>query len=179
MALNTRRGKPISYVKNTISAPQDKSDGSAITSELRTQQKKLSILKKYNILLRKDKELSVEGLWLKRVIHDFFIEDITKHEDLINTMKADIKHERSNRWRHWVEHAWEHKNHNIYRWIRGKQGNGPLIVIPGGSAHISDRLTEDEKAWGGLWAVDAEELPVFDKQPMDLISEDENTRVIN
>eukprot|EP00972_Heterocapsa_arctica_P063793 9411496-Heterocapsa_arctica.AAC.1 len=35
------RGKPISYVKNTISAPQDKSDGSAITSELRTQRNKL------------------------------------------------------------------------------------------------------------------------------------------
>eukprot|EP00972_Heterocapsa_arctica_P053052 7812867-Heterocapsa_arctica.AAC.1 len=43
-------GKPIQYAKNKISAPQDKSDGSAITSELRTQQKKLSIMKKYNIL---------------------------------------------------------------------------------------------------------------------------------
>eukprot|EP00972_Heterocapsa_arctica_P113603 16437972-Heterocapsa_arctica.AAC.1 len=39
------RGKPIQYVKNTISAPQDRADGSAITTELRTQQKLLSIMK--------------------------------------------------------------------------------------------------------------------------------------
>eukprot|EP00972_Heterocapsa_arctica_P081576 12025815-Heterocapsa_arctica.AAC.1 len=39
------RGRPIQYVKNTISAPQDKSDGSAITAELRTQQEKLSKMK--------------------------------------------------------------------------------------------------------------------------------------
>eukprot|EP00972_Heterocapsa_arctica_P029001 4267294-Heterocapsa_arctica.AAC.1 len=54
------RGKEITYVKNTISAPQCKSDGSAITSELRTQQHKLIILKKYNILVSKGKEHSVE-----------------------------------------------------------------------------------------------------------------------
>eukprot|EP00972_Heterocapsa_arctica_P003910 582651-Heterocapsa_arctica.AAC.1 len=54
------RGKPILYVKNTVSAPQDRSDGSAITAELRTQQKKLSRMKKYNILVRKGKEHSTE-----------------------------------------------------------------------------------------------------------------------
>eukprot|EP00972_Heterocapsa_arctica_P110257 16233979-Heterocapsa_arctica.AAC.1 len=64
-------------------------------------------------------------------------------------MKADIKkNERSNRWRHWVEKPWEHKNKYIYKWIRGKQGNGPLIVVPGGSAQISDRFKEAEKSWG-------------------------------
>eukprot|EP00972_Heterocapsa_arctica_P061415 9057314-Heterocapsa_arctica.AAC.1 len=36
------RGRPIQSVKNTISAPQDKSDGSAITAEFRTQQKHIS-----------------------------------------------------------------------------------------------------------------------------------------
>eukprot|EP00972_Heterocapsa_arctica_P008217 1202760-Heterocapsa_arctica.AAC.1 len=40
------RGKPIQYVNNKISAPQDKSDGSAIISELRTQQNKLSRMNK-------------------------------------------------------------------------------------------------------------------------------------
>eukprot|EP00972_Heterocapsa_arctica_P102694 15136042-Heterocapsa_arctica.AAC.1 len=44
------RGKYITYVQNISSAPQDKSDGSAITSELRAQQKRLSIMNKYNIL---------------------------------------------------------------------------------------------------------------------------------
>eukprot|EP00972_Heterocapsa_arctica_P080638 11885255-Heterocapsa_arctica.AAC.1 len=65
----------------------------------------------------------------------------------------------------------------IYIWIRGKQGNGPLIVIPGGSAQVKDRRKEAEKAWGGLWAVSAEDLRNCDKQPMDLIYEDEVRRV--
>eukprot|EP00972_Heterocapsa_arctica_P005984 881108-Heterocapsa_arctica.AAC.1 len=60
-----------------------------------------------------------------------------------------------------------------------KQGSGPRIVIPGGSAQISDRLKEAAKAWGGLWAVDAEELPDFEQQYMDLITEDEVIRVIS
>eukprot|EP00972_Heterocapsa_arctica_P095833 14138457-Heterocapsa_arctica.AAC.1 len=33
----------------------------------------------------------------------------------------------------------------------GTESSGPLIVIPGGSAQIADRLKEAEKAWGGLW----------------------------
>eukprot|EP00972_Heterocapsa_arctica_P005126 761616-Heterocapsa_arctica.AAC.1 len=76
------------------------------------------------------------------------MEDTTKQEELISKMKADIKNKRSKLWRHWVANSWEHKEHYIYRWTRGKQGNGPLIVIPGGSAQISDRLKEAEKTWG-------------------------------
>eukprot|EP00972_Heterocapsa_arctica_P048063 7088377-Heterocapsa_arctica.AAC.1 len=139
------RGKPIQSAKNTISAPQDKSDGSAITSELRAQQNKFSRMKKYNILVRKGKEHSVEGLRLKEVVSDCFMEDITKQEDV----------------------------------IRGNKSAGPLIVIPGGSAQIADRLKEAEKAWGGLWAVEAEDLPEFENQPMELIIEDETRRVVN
>eukprot|EP00972_Heterocapsa_arctica_P028594 4206700-Heterocapsa_arctica.AAC.1 len=44
---------------------------------------------------------------------------------------------------------------------------------------MADRLKEAEKVWGGLWAVEAEELPEFEKQPMGLITEDEIKRVIN
>eukprot|EP00972_Heterocapsa_arctica_P060138 8870726-Heterocapsa_arctica.AAC.1 len=91
-------------------------------------------------------------------------------------MRADIKYERSQRCRHWVENSWTRKKRDIYRWIRGNKGAGPLIVIPGGSAQIADRLKEAEKKWGVLWAVDAEDLPEFDKQPMDLITEDEIRR---
>eukprot|EP00972_Heterocapsa_arctica_P078577 11588091-Heterocapsa_arctica.AAC.1 len=40
------KGNEITYVTNTISAPQDKSDGSAITSELRTQQHMLITMNK-------------------------------------------------------------------------------------------------------------------------------------
>eukprot|EP00972_Heterocapsa_arctica_P025366 3735778-Heterocapsa_arctica.AAC.1 len=45
----------LSMCKNTISAPHDKSDGSAITSELRTQQKKLSRMKNIAFWLERAK----------------------------------------------------------------------------------------------------------------------------
>eukprot|EP00972_Heterocapsa_arctica_P019622 2895698-Heterocapsa_arctica.AAC.1 len=45
--------------------------------------------------------------------------------------------------------------------------------------HRSVTGLKKPRTFGGLWAVDAEELPVFDKQPMDLITEDEVRRVIN
>ena len=48
------RGRPIHYVKNTISAPQDRADGSAITSELRTQQKLLSRMRKSTFSAEKE-----------------------------------------------------------------------------------------------------------------------------
>ena len=52
-------------------------------------------------------------------------------------------------------------------------------MIPGGSAQIADRLKEAEKAWGGLWAVEADELPEFENEPMEPITEDEIRRVVN
>eukprot|EP00972_Heterocapsa_arctica_P045280 6684415-Heterocapsa_arctica.AAC.1 len=67
-------------------------------------------------------------------------------------MRTDIKNERSQRWRLWVENPWAQKKRDIYKWIRGNKSAGPLIVIPGDSAQIADRLKEAEKAWGGLWA---------------------------
>eukprot|EP00972_Heterocapsa_arctica_P042313 6236355-Heterocapsa_arctica.AAC.1 len=45
--------------------------------------------------------------------------------------------------------------------------------------HILVTGLKKPKKLGGLWAVDTEELPVFDKQPMDLITADEVRRVIN
>eukprot|EP00972_Heterocapsa_arctica_P052638 7746344-Heterocapsa_arctica.AAC.1 len=59
----------------------------------------------------------------------------------------------------------------------GTKSSGPLIVIPGGSAQTADRLKEAEKAWGGLWAVEADELPEFENEPMEPITEDEIRRV--
>eukprot|EP00972_Heterocapsa_arctica_P106647 15708707-Heterocapsa_arctica.AAC.1 len=44
---------------------------------------------------------------------------------------------------------------------------------------MKDRLKEAAKAWGGLWAVEAEDLPDFEKVPMAPITEDEVRRVIN
>eukprot|EP00972_Heterocapsa_arctica_P057271 8450077-Heterocapsa_arctica.AAC.1 len=36
-----------------------------------------------------------------------------------------------------------------------------------------------EEAWGGLWAVEAEELPKMNNQKMHIITEDEVRRVVN
>eukprot|EP00972_Heterocapsa_arctica_P051673 7602230-Heterocapsa_arctica.AAC.1 len=44
---------------------------------------------------------------------------------------------------------------------------------------MADILKEAEKAWGGLWAVEAEDLPECENQPMEIITEDEIRRVVN
>eukprot|EP00972_Heterocapsa_arctica_P059509 8774698-Heterocapsa_arctica.AAC.1 len=100
-------------------------------------------------------------------------------EEKLGSMRAKLNNERSQRWRSWVDNSLGHKNIYIYEWIRGKQGNGPLIVSNGGSAQIKDRMKLAEETWGGLWAVDAEDLPTFNKQHMPLITEDEVRRVVN
>eukprot|EP00972_Heterocapsa_arctica_P082414 12144362-Heterocapsa_arctica.AAC.1 len=66
-----------------------------------------------------------------------------------------------------------HKTNDSYKWIRGKTRNGSFIVSNGASAQLKDILKLAEETWGGLWAVDAEELPKFTNQKMQLITEDE------
>eukprot|EP00972_Heterocapsa_arctica_P098388 14519802-Heterocapsa_arctica.AAC.1 len=44
---------------------------------------------------------------------------------------------------------------------------------------MKDRLKLAEEICGGLWAVDAEELPKLTTQNMPLITEDEVRRVVN
>jgi hypothetical protein len=87
------KGKPIEYVKNTISAPQDKSDGSAVTTELRTQQRKLSRMKKFNILCRKGKERNEEGYRLKQLMGIVSIKDIDRQEEIVAKHRQEIKNE--------------------------------------------------------------------------------------
>jgi hypothetical protein len=87
------RGKPIEYVKNIISAPQEKSDGSAVTTELRTQQRKLGRMKKFNILCRKGKERSEEGYRLKHLMGIVSIKDIDRQEEVVAKLRQEIKNE--------------------------------------------------------------------------------------
>eukprot|EP00972_Heterocapsa_arctica_P043962 6492229-Heterocapsa_arctica.AAC.1 len=94
-------------------------------------------------------------------------------------MRSSIKLERAKRWKAWVEQSWNTKQTNIYKWIRGKKGQGFLIVIPGVSAQVRDRRRVAEEAWGGPWVVDVGDLPNSDKEKMDLIIEDEVRRVTN
>jgi hypothetical protein len=75
--------------------------------------------------------------------------------------------------------TWSHKQKGIYKWIRGKSGNGPFIVAQGGSAQMKARLKLTEEMWGGLCAVGAEDLHVFQNKPMASITEDEVRRVVN
>eukprot|EP00972_Heterocapsa_arctica_P055387 8169337-Heterocapsa_arctica.AAC.1 len=49
-------------------------------------------------------------------------------------MRAKLKNDRSQRWRNWVENSWGHNKKYNYKWIRGKTGNGPLIVSNGGES---------------------------------------------
>eukprot|EP00972_Heterocapsa_arctica_P078880 11633124-Heterocapsa_arctica.AAC.1 len=63
-----------------------------------------------------------------------------------------LRNERTQRWRSWVETSWGHTNTYIYKWIKGKEGNGPLIVSNGDSAQMRDRMKLAEETWGGLWA---------------------------
>eukprot|EP00972_Heterocapsa_arctica_P091846 13545674-Heterocapsa_arctica.AAC.1 len=97
----------------------------------------------------------------------------------LDGMRVKLKNDRSQRWRSWVENSWGHKKKDIYKWIRGKKGNGPLIVSDGGNAQMKDIMKLSEETWGGLKAVEAEELSKFNKQKMALITEDEVRRVVN
>eukprot|EP00972_Heterocapsa_arctica_P007194 1050086-Heterocapsa_arctica.AAC.1 len=44
---------------------------------------------------------------------------------------------------------------------------------------MKDIMELAEKSWGGLWAVEAEDLPTFTNNKMPLITEDEVRRVVN
>eukprot|EP00972_Heterocapsa_arctica_P062215 9171878-Heterocapsa_arctica.AAC.1 len=44
---------------------------------------------------------------------------------------------------------------------------------------MKDIMKLAEETWGGLWVVEVEDLPTFDKQHMPLITEDEVRRVVN
>eukprot|EP00972_Heterocapsa_arctica_P076926 11346868-Heterocapsa_arctica.AAC.1 len=94
-------------------------------------------------------------------------------------MRTKLNNDRTQRWQSWVDNSWGHNNYNIYKWIRGKTRNGPLIVSNGGSAQMKDFLKLAEETWGGLLAVEAEDLPTFNNQTMPFITEDEVRRVVN
>eukprot|EP00972_Heterocapsa_arctica_P014022 2066341-Heterocapsa_arctica.AAC.1 len=67
-------------------------------------------------------------------------------------MRTKLNNYRSQRWRNWVDNSWGRKENSIYKWIRGKTGNGPLIVSNWGSAQMKDIMQLAEETWGGLWA---------------------------
>eukprot|EP00972_Heterocapsa_arctica_P031077 4573254-Heterocapsa_arctica.AAC.1 len=137
-------------------------------------------LRKYQMLANKNKHHNEEGLTLHYKLEGKVALSYLKEiEEQMDSQRTTLKNERTQRWRSWVENSWQHKKKDIYKWIRGKKGNGPLIVSNGDSAQTRDRMKLAEETRGGLWAVEAEELPTFTKTKMPLITEDEVRRVLN
>eukprot|EP00972_Heterocapsa_arctica_P110212 16226886-Heterocapsa_arctica.AAC.1 len=119
---------------------------------MRKVQLKLNRMRKYQILVNKGKENNNEGVQLLYKLENITgVEAIQALEEKLDTMRTKFNNDRSLRWRNWVENAWGHKEKDIYKWIRGKKGNGPLIVSKGGSAQMKDILKLAEETWGGLW----------------------------
>eukprot|EP00972_Heterocapsa_arctica_P064047 9449336-Heterocapsa_arctica.AAC.1 len=117
-------------------------------------------MRKYQMLVNRKQEAGEEGLQLLYKLEGRIgRQHLTYMEEKLDTMRTTINNERSQRWRSWVDNSWGHKKKYIYKCIRGKKGNGPLIVSNGGIAQMNDRIQLAEETWGGLWAVDAEDLP--------------------
>jgi hypothetical protein len=66
------------------------------------------------------------------------LEHLQEIEIKLDEMRTQFNNDRTQRWRRWVENLWGHTEKDIYKWIRGKTGNGPLIVSNGGSAQLKD-----------------------------------------
>eukprot|EP00972_Heterocapsa_arctica_P025862 3806287-Heterocapsa_arctica.AAC.1 len=141
---------------------------------MRKAQMTLNRMRRYQMLVNKNQEQQEEGNILRGKLEGkIALEHLKEIEAKLDELRTKLKNERTQIWRSWVGNSWGHKKNDIYKWIRGKTGNGPLIVSNGASAQMKDRLKLAEETWGGLWAVDAEELPKFTNQKMPLITEDE------
>eukprot|EP00972_Heterocapsa_arctica_P090244 13313767-Heterocapsa_arctica.AAC.1 len=70
-------------------------------------------MKTYNILVRKGAEHTEEGLRLKRLKLSCTMEDITMQEGIVAKLRENIKTERSQKWRLWVENSWAHEKMHL------------------------------------------------------------------
>eukprot|EP00972_Heterocapsa_arctica_P015014 2213029-Heterocapsa_arctica.AAC.1 len=68
---------------------------------MRTQQQILSIIKKYNILIRTGDANTEEGIRFKKLTLNCDLNDISKQEEQIATFKGNIQTERTHRWKAW------------------------------------------------------------------------------
>eukprot|EP00972_Heterocapsa_arctica_P006449 945086-Heterocapsa_arctica.AAC.1 len=100
---------------------------------MRTTQLKVNRMRKYQMLVNKKQEHQEEGQSLRYKLEGkVALKYLQEIEIKLEEMKTKLKNDRSQRWRNWVENSWGHKKTYIYKWIRGKTGNGPLIVSKGG-----------------------------------------------
>eukprot|EP00972_Heterocapsa_arctica_P109894 16180634-Heterocapsa_arctica.AAC.1 len=89
---------------------------------MRRTQLKLNRMRKYQMLINRNQDKGEEGVQLFYNLEGSIgCQAIAGHEDKLDIMRGKLKHERSQRWRSWVEHSWGHKKKDIYTWIRGKK----------------------------------------------------------
>eukprot|EP00972_Heterocapsa_arctica_P044524 6572078-Heterocapsa_arctica.AAC.1 len=113
-------------------------------------QLKLNRMRQYQMLVNRNQDKGEEGVQLFYTLEgSIAYQAIAEHEDKLDIMRGKLNNERSQKWRGWIEHSWGHKKKDIYKCIRGKKGNGPLIVSNGGSAQIKYILKLGEETWGG------------------------------
>eukprot|EP00972_Heterocapsa_arctica_P010551 1549351-Heterocapsa_arctica.AAC.1 len=80
------------------------------------------------MLVNKKQEHQEEGEILHYKLEGHIaLEHLHEIEDKLEYMKTKLKNDRTQRGRSWVENSWGHNKTYIYKWIRGKTGNGPLI----------------------------------------------------
>eukprot|EP00972_Heterocapsa_arctica_P089784 13243480-Heterocapsa_arctica.AAC.1 len=95
---------------------------------MRTAQLKLNRMRKYQMLVNKKQEQQEEGEVLYYKLEgNIALEHLKEIEATLDDMITKLNNERTQRWRSWVDNSWGHKKQSIYKWIRGKTGNGPLI----------------------------------------------------
>eukprot|EP00972_Heterocapsa_arctica_P109994 16196695-Heterocapsa_arctica.AAC.1 len=89
-------------------------------------------MRKYQMLVNKKQEQLEEGQTLYYKLEGkVALECLKEIEAKLEEMRTKLKHERAQRLINWVENSWGHNEKDIYKWIRGKKGNGPLIVSNG------------------------------------------------
>eukprot|EP00972_Heterocapsa_arctica_P105603 15559029-Heterocapsa_arctica.AAC.1 len=85
-------------------------------------------MRKYQMLVNRKQEAGEEGIQLLYKLEGKIgRQDLADMEERLDTMRTTFNNERSQRCRNWVGNSWGHKKKYIYKWIRGKKGNGPLI----------------------------------------------------
>eukprot|EP00972_Heterocapsa_arctica_P075030 11073083-Heterocapsa_arctica.AAC.1 len=126
---------------------------------MRKAQHKLNRMRKYQMLVNRNQDKGEKGIHFYKLEGSIGHQAIAEQEEKLDIMRSKLNNESSQGCRSWVDNSWGNKKNNIYTWIRGKKGNGPLIVTKGGSAQMKDIMKLAEETCGGLWAVEAEDLP--------------------
>eukprot|EP00972_Heterocapsa_arctica_P044951 6633713-Heterocapsa_arctica.AAC.1 len=86
---------------------------------MRKTQLNLNRMRKYQMLVNRKQEEGEEGVQLFYTQEGRIgCQDIADMEENLDSMRAKLNSEMSQRWRSWVDNSWGHKKNDIYKWIR-------------------------------------------------------------